>query len=78
MTTEATKRGLAVAAVVAHLEREHGQARLLRGDERERVAIALGVWRKCAVIDIGAGRIATVGPRGGGLKIHDLGGTTHD
>jgi hypothetical protein len=64
--------GLAVLAVVAHLEREHGRARLLEGDERERVAEALGVWPRCAVIDIGGGRLATVGPRGGGLLIHDL------
>jgi hypothetical protein len=66
--------GLAVAAVVAHLEREHGVARLLEGKERERVAVALGVYHRCAVIDIGDGRIATVGPRGGGLLIHDLRG----
>src|SRR4051794_20012643 len=64
--------GLAVSAVVAHLEREHGRARLLHGDERERTAMALGVWQRCAVIDIGAGRVATVGPRGGGLLIHNL------
>gem|GEM_PF-6799248 len=64
--------GLAITAVVAHLERGHGQARLLVADERRQVAEGLGVFHKCAVIDCGNGHIATVGPRGGGLRIHDL------
>lgn len=63
---------LGVAAVIAHLEREYGTARLLAGEEAERVAAALRVWRRCKVIDCGEGRIATVGPRGGGLIVHDL------
>lgn len=61
-----------VAAVVAMLERRHGRARLLLGDEQRRVAIALGVWQKCRVIDCGDGILYTVGPRGGGLLRHDL------
>ena len=66
------KHRLAVTGIVARLEREHGQARVLAGEERVRTAEALGVWHRCAVIDIGGGRLATVGPHGGGLLIHDL------
>lgn len=65
---------LGVAAAIAQLERRYGHARLLRGEERVRTAEALGVFRRCAVIDIGGGKLATVGPRGGGLRIHDLRG----
>jgi hypothetical protein len=63
-----------VTAMLALLEREHGQARLLGEDERDRVAVALGTWHKCHVIDCGNGVLYTVGPRGGGLKRHDLRG----
>jgi hypothetical protein len=64
--------GLGVLAVVAQLEREYGQARLLRGAERKRLAESLGCFHRAAVIDVGNGLLATVGPRGGGLRIHDL------
>jgi len=30
------------------------------------------VWNRCAVIDCGSGLLATVGPTGGGLLLHDL------
>lgn len=66
------RQGLAVAAVLAHLERKHGHARLLTGDEARRTAEALGRWRRCHVIDVGQGVLYTVGPRGGGLKRHNL------
>jgi hypothetical protein len=66
-------QGLAVSAVVAKLEREHGQARLLDGEEARRTAAALGCWHRCHVIDVGGGVLYTVGPRGGGLRRHDLG-----
>ncbi len=66
------RQGLAVSAVLALLERRHGQARLLHGDGARQTAAALGCWHKCHVIDVGAGVLYTVGPRGGGLKRHDL------
>ena len=66
------KHRLAATGVVARLEREYGMARVLKGDERIRTAEALGVYHRCAVIDIGDFKLATVGPSGGGLLIHNL------
>jgi hypothetical protein len=66
-------QALGVAAVKAQLEREYGSARVLPpGPERDGLIDAFGVFHRCAVIDCGDGKIATVGPRGGGLQIHDL------
>lgn len=66
-------QGLAVSAVIAHLEREHGSARILPlGPERDALINHFEVWHRCVVIDCGNGKIATVGPRGGGLRIHNL------
>lgn len=69
-----TRNDAVIASLVAHLERDYGRARLLRGRERRRVAATLGVWHRCEVIDCGGGLLATVGPHGGGLQMHDLGG----
>lgn len=64
-----------IVAMLAKLERDHGQARLLTGDDRERVCEELGLYRESVVFDIGTGPLgsgpfATAGPRGGDLKIH--------
>lgn len=72
MTPPTVKLGDGIIALLAHLEREYGCARLLVGDERRRAAegiVTSGL--RTLVIDIGQGRVATTNWRGGELRIHD-------
>ena len=68
----ALKLGDNIIATLAYLERIHGQARLLRGDERHRVAARIGLSPPLLVIDVGEGRYATASGAGGMVLVHDL------
>lgn len=61
-----------VIALIASLEHEHGQARFFTEIQRQGLVKALGVGAHCHVLDLGRGKLATVGRRGGGFKVHDL------
>lgn len=73
MSVPTLRLGDAIVCLLAFLEREYGQARLLKGPERRRVAEVLphrGPLSLLMVIDLGDGSYATCNGRGGDIRIY--------